>query len=313
MPIVLRSDFASSEQGGEPSSLEYSVLGTLSDNGRAEVLLALLEGAEYPDKLVVIKKFWPATSARAPEKQPAKLIRELEFLAQLEHENIARALSMGREADRAFLVSEYLDGASLATFSRWASWAGEHVPNAAVARILLAILDAVRHAHALADSDASRSLVNQPVLSADVFITYDGCVKLLGLKSRPAASRGSGDEVEPIAIDALLSRHLTPELSATLARLSEASDAPGVDPLEQMSEVLRNWQDGELGSDGRAEIASIMSGMLPQARAEQAARLRAAFARGRAEARGHAEGEPGDLAEEMPPLSGYRLRSGIHA
>jgi serine/threonine protein kinase len=312
MPPALSTDSTSSSDR-LPNSVKYSVLGTLSDDGRAEVLLALFEQAEAVSRPVVIKKFWSAASGtasqRALEKQQAQLKRELAFLAQLEHENIARALSVGQEAERPFLVSEYLDGTSLASFLRWASWAGEHVPSTAVVRIILALLDAVSHAHARAESDASRALVNQPIATADVFITYDGSVKLLGFKNGCAPISSPSGEIEAIAIDALLSRRLTPELSAFLLRLSQSTRVPMTERWEESSELLHDWQCSDLGSDGRTELAASMSGMRPQARAEHAARLRAAFSRGRAE--GAPAAAPGDVAEDVPPVSGYRLRSDI--
>jgi hypothetical protein len=246
---------------------------------------------------VVLKRFFPTQSEEAREQ----LGQELALAARLEQENIVRTLQTGFEAGRHFQVSEYLDGTTLRTFLRWVAWSGAILSNAAVARILLAVVDAVGHAHLLTRSEADGAFVNQPIATTDVFITYDGAVKLLGFKGNRASSSGPIDEIEPVAIDALLSRHLSPELSRVLIRLSKATRARSVDRLWQIGQGLHSWQSVELASDGQTELATIMSGVLPHARLKQTARIHAALARLRA--------ERGASTNDLAPMSGFRIRA----
>jgi serine/threonine protein kinase len=260
-------------------------------------VLGLPGDADSVEQLVVLKRFFSTESEEAREQ----LGQELALAARLEHENIVRTLRTGFESGQHFQVTEYLDGTTLRTFLRWVAWSGVILSNAAVARILLAVVDAVSHAHGLTRSEADAELVNQPIATTDVFITYDGAVKLLGFKEPRASSAGPLDEIEPVAIDALLSRHLRPELSLVLIRLSKATRTRSVDRLWQIGQGLHSWQSIELASDGQTEIASIMSGLLPHARLKQTARLHAALARLRA--------ERGASTNDLAPVSGFRIRS----
>jgi serine/threonine protein kinase len=260
-------------------------------------MLGLAVDSDHLEQLVVLKKFFPATS----EEAQRQLEQELALTARLQHENIAQTLHTGFESGQHFQVSEYLDGTTLRTFLRWLAWSGGLLSDAAVARILLAVVDAGSHAHGLARSEADRALVNQPVATTDVFITYAGAVKLLGFKQARASAPGPAPEISSVAVDALLSSHLTPELGLVLRRLWKVTRGQPVDQLWQISQGLHSWQSGELVNDGRAELAAIMSGLLPEARIKQTARLQTALARLRAER----DRFNGDQA----PVSGLRVRA----
>jgi hypothetical protein len=221
---------------------------------------------------------------------------------------VARTLRIGFEHGRHFVVNEYLEGTTLRTLLRYAALAAAHVPDAAVVRVLLALVAAVDHAGGVSASARARSLSRQSIAADDVFITYDGNVKLLGFKGHPAAdprSIGAGAGADN-AVDALLSAHLTPELAAVLVRAAgHGVRAHG--GLWRVRQALQAWQTRELGSDGRSELVTLMSILPTGVRLEARARLEAAFENAR-QARQLKSWPPLPLDVEEPPspLSGIR-------
>ena len=88
----------------------------------------------------------------------------------------------------------------------------------------------------------------------------------------------------------------------------------------KLRRALESWQEQELGSDGRAELAAVMAKLLPEGRATRRAHLEAACTRVRRlqlareeSARAAGEGarvevgsEPSEAAEDAPQVSGFR-------
>jgi protein tyrosine kinase len=254
----------------------YVLLRPLPCGLRSEVGVGVARGAEALSQAVVIKRYF----RHAPGAALDGLTEELELAKRLSHPNIARTLAVGIDADRAFVVSEYLEGVTLQALLRRVKVAGAVPGDAAVARILLAIVYAVAHAGRHAASAQSRAIVDGLVAAEDVFITHDGAVKLLGFKYRfdtarkaaASSAEESPDETSSAAIDALLSMHLTPPLRVVLATATSTALRP-FEQLLHVGRVLAGWQTAVLGSDGRAELAALVDGMFPSARLQQRARL----------------------------------------
>jgi hypothetical protein len=281
----------------------YTLSRKLEGGLRADVWLGLPWGSTSPEDAVLIKLFFPHEPGPALDG----LTRELALARTLEHDNILRTLQVGSESGRRFSVSEYLEGVTLGAVLRRASVASVPLGDAVVARVLLALIRVLVYAEAQAASAPQKLLVHHLVAADDVFITYDGEVKLLGFKSRlSSAGRSSkGADTErydagPAAVDALLSEHATAELRAVLSAAKDPEILPRDRP-RQVGQALERWQTEQLGSDGRAELAALMSVLLPRTRLEQRAWLEADIARGCS-----AEHERRPRNEEAPPVSGFR-------
>jgi serine/threonine protein kinase len=281
----------------------YSIIGKLRTRGRADLSVGLPEGACRADELVVIRTW----ATDAPEGLARELPPEVELSSTLRHDNLVRALGVGYEAGRLFIVSEYLEGTTLRRLIRWLSERGQQLPNAALARVLLGIFAAVEHAERSARTPDERAIVQLPVGSDDVFVTYDGDVKLLGFKpgSARVAAAGGQPSVTPAAVDDLLSNQQSPALSAVLARIGSRLPSASVIGLWQIARTLQLWQTEELDSDGRAELAAVMAGVLPDARATRRAQLAKACARVLRDR--ETSDESGEVLAESPPVSGYRI------
>jgi hypothetical protein len=242
---------------------------------RAEVWLGLPPGAASLRQLVAIKAYFPHPPGRAR----SELATELALAPRLTHANIVRTLRIGRDGERPFSVSEYIEGTTLRALLRRANVARARLAPAAVARLLLGIVRAVSHAEGRATSPAAKALARQMVAADDVFVTFDGVVKLLGFKAWLAGAQHSslGSKAQrqgpsaQAAIDALLAQHLTPELRAVLASSRAPARAP--DGLRRIEQGLDRWRAEVLRSDGRAELAALTGAMFPSARLDQRAQL----------------------------------------
>lgn len=244
--------------------------------------------------MVVLKRFHNCTA----DADWVQLVSELEFATLLQHENVVRTLGIGLEAGRYFMIQEYLEGATLEALLQSCSTAQTQLPHAAVVRILLSILDAVKYADRMAGSGQHQALPRAFLAVDDVFITCDGQVKLLGFKSSHARSCPT----QAPAIDALLQQQLTPELRRALPRLARAANDGVADPMEEIRRVL--CAGGALKQEeGRAELNLAMRQVLRKERAQQALRLAKEFARLRGPVR---RPPPHASEEEVAPASGYR-------
>jgi hypothetical protein len=253
----------------------YFVLDTLARGRRADVLIGVAEGASSLQQMVVIKRFHPDPAGA----DWMRLVAELELSTELDHDNIVRTLGINVESGRYFTVAEFIEGATLQACLDWAAATQTRLPNAVVARILLAILDAVRHADRVAKSGLTRSLVHEPIAADDVFISYDGQVKLLGFKSAHGRPAEGAFIAYATAIDALLEQHLTPELRSVLLRLPRQTSVRASDRGEGIRQAIHRWRGEELGSEGRVELARLMRNVLRRDRARQALRVVAAFSK----------------------------------
>lgn len=291
----------------------YNVIGALRGTGRAKVSLALPAGARHVDELVVIKRYGEAGSDA--ELRPLEIPPEVEVASAPRHENLVRVVECGWEEGGHFVVSEYLDGATLGLLLRGLSAQARALPSAALVRILLGLFGAVEHANRWTRKPEARRLVHQPIGVSDVFITGSGGVKVLGFKPRRAravdgrvvppelpnaeATSAEATSAEVTAVEALLSSPSSPELATALARAGGRTSATSLLGLWRLARALNEWRHEALQSDGRAELAEVMAALQPDKRAQRRAQLEAAIERAvRASAAG-----------EAPPVSGFRFAS----
>jgi serine/threonine protein kinase len=322
----------------------YTLVGKLRGTGRAEIAICLPRQAQSARDVVVVKRL-PASALAYTTAGHAGLGRaglgysafgqlgagvhdEVELAATIRHPNIVRTLGVGHEAGRHFIVNEYLEGTTLRRLVRGLAARSSSLHNAAVGRILLGILSAVEHSDQLAKTPGARSLVGQTVLAEDVYVTFDGDVKLLGFKPsgrqqlagegggiapNGIAPNGGGAPTDTAAVDMLLSTHRSPELAAWLARIGRRISARSSIGLWQVACSLQAWQTDRLRSDGRVELAEAMQRVAPELRATRRAQLEAACSRALSapEANPNLSSDLGrDPSEEPPPVSGARRITG---
>jgi hypothetical protein len=155
------------------------------ERGRAEVQVGIPQAAHSLEQMVLIKRF----HAHAPEADWLQLVAELELASWLRHDNIVRTLGIGLEAGRYFMIKEFLEGATLRACLAWSAASHARLGNVVVAHILLAILDAVKHASAVAARvRARRSCARRlpPTMCSSPTTARSSC----SLQERTRAQRG---------------------------------------------------------------------------------------------------------------------------
>jgi len=206
---------------GEASFGKYRLIAELGHGGMADVFLAVMAGPVGSgfSKLTVIKRL-RQNLAEEPEFVEM-LVDEARISARLNHPNVVQTNEVGSVGNVYFLAMEYLDGqpfhriqhravqfAQKAAAAAAANAAGSATtsvtepPPASAATdpfpkecqyiVLLDTLAGLHHAHELADYDGtSLQIVHRDVTPHNVFVTYEGQVKVVDFGIAKAAGRAS--------------------------------------------------------------------------------------------------------------------------
>jgi len=226
----------------------YRLLRVLGSGGMGVVWLAERTDGAFERKLALKRP----RLAWAPELS-ARMRRERDILAALEHPNIARLYDAGVDAQgRPYLALEYIEGRAIDVYCK-----EEALDVRARLQLFLQLGDAVGYAHA-------RNVVHRDLKPANVLVTDDGSVRLLDfgvakllggepdgvLSVTQIAGRAftpdyaspeqlRGDEVtaasDVYALGVLLYELLS---GARPYRLNQASDAPLADQLARTDTPL---------------------------------------------------------------------------
>jgi eukaryotic-like serine/threonine-protein kinase len=165
----------------------YRILSELGRGGMSNVYLAVASGPGGVNKLVVLKALLPDLST-----EPYALtmfLDEARLAAQLNHPNVVQTYEVGTEGDRHVIVMEYLEGQSLSATLRRAEKSGTPLPLGLHLRIIINALEGLHYAHELCAYDgAPLWLVHRDISPQNVFVTYDGQVKVLDFGIAKATS-----------------------------------------------------------------------------------------------------------------------------
>lgn len=173
----------------------YQVIGRLGRGGMGEVFLATrrVEDLEQRVALKVIRH------GMATDEVLARFRQERRILAQLDHPHIARLLDAGATDDgRPYFVMEYVIGEPIDVYCR-----RRGVTVDERLRLILAISDAVQHAH-------RNLIVHRDLKPGNILVTDNGTPKLLdfGIGKVLAGDSDSGPQTSAEA------RLLTPDYAA---------------------------------------------------------------------------------------------------
>ena len=175
----------------------YRLVSRIATGGMSEVFLALMSGALGATKPVVIKRLWPELAKDPTHVQ--MFMNEARLSLRMAHPNVVHAFESGADDDRHILALEHLDGQSLKHLIEAAAQnGGLGLPLAM--KIVCDVLMALEYVHGLQDfSGRPLHIVHRDVSPQNVFITYEGNVKLVdfgiaqfGDTPVPATSLGKG-------------------------------------------------------------------------------------------------------------------------
>jgi serine/threonine-protein kinase len=176
---------------GYASFGKFQLVARLGKGGMGDVYLALSRGMEGFKKLVVIKRLHETLVD--DERARSMFLEEGRLAARLNHPNVVQTNEVGELDGALFLSMEYLEGQSLFQVAR--HWKANPNPRM-VARIISDALAGLHYAHELCDFDGTPlKIIHRDLSPHNIFITYDGVVKLLDFGIAKAAVQSSHTEV----------------------------------------------------------------------------------------------------------------------
>ena len=143
----------------------------------AEVFLAVTVGAGGIAKLAVLKRIWPELAN--DQHFLAMFLDEARLSVRMSHPNLVQTYEVVEQDDGLAIAMEYLDGQPLGrVLNRLNGAQVLSLPQRV--RIVTKLLAGLDYAHELTDYDGTPlSVVHRDVSPHNVFITYDGGVKLV--------------------------------------------------------------------------------------------------------------------------------------
>jgi eukaryotic-like serine/threonine-protein kinase len=236
----------------------YRLIAALGHGGMAVVHLAVMHGQAGFNKLLVIKQIHERYAAD-PEVL-GMFLDEARLAARLSHPNVVQTNEVGQDGDRHFLAMEYLDGQPLNRIT-WRMSRRGGLPLGMHLRILADVLGGLHYAHELADySGAPLGVVHRDVTPQNVFVTYDGTVKVVDFGI--AKARNSVTQTKIGTIKGKIA-YMAPE-QARGGTVDRGADifAAGVMLWEAVTGT-RPWQ----GVPELTILKSLFAGEFPSARA----------------------------------------------
>ncbi|MBX2810955.1 MAG: protein kinase [Myxococcales bacterium] len=172
----------------------YEILGLLGSGGMAEILLARLHGPGQFERPVVIKRILPHL---AREQRFVRMFRdEARLIAGVHHQNVVQVQDFGLDQGELYIAMEYLEGENTSSLARRLAGSQRILKFGLCAYLIAEVAAGLHAAHEAKDrTGVSKNLVHRDVSPANVFITYDGCVKILDFGIAVSADRESHTEV----------------------------------------------------------------------------------------------------------------------
>lgn len=170
-------NLAIAENPGTTQFGRYRLLESIGQGGMANVMVAVMPGPARFNKLLVLKTI--CEHIRSDNDQYAKMfLDEARLAARLSHQNVVHTYEVGDEKGVYYIAMEYLEGQALSQVQRKLGL--NALPLEARLRILIDTAHGLHHAHELTDySGRSLHVVHRDVSPQNIFLTYDGQVKLL--------------------------------------------------------------------------------------------------------------------------------------
>jgi phosphate transport system substrate-binding protein len=159
----------------------------------ADVFLAVARGPAGFNKLVVIKRL-RASIAEDPAFR-LMFLDEARLAARLNHPNVVQTNEVGEHEGYYFLAMEYLEGQPLRRVVNQAQSLRHPLGPVVSARIAADALSALHYAHELRDYDGTPlHIIHRDVSPHNIFVTYDGQVKLVDFGIAKATSSSAQTE-----------------------------------------------------------------------------------------------------------------------
>ncbi len=172
-----------------PSGRRYDPIAQIGRGGMAEVLLTMVHAGGGVRRLEVLKRIWPEL-ATEPDFV-TMFLDEARLSLRLNHANVVQTYEVLAGDGQLAIAMEYLDGQPLTRVLNRLLRGPGALSLPLRLRILTSVLAGLEHAHTLTDLDGTAlEVVHRDISPQNVFVTYDGQVKLVdfGVAKTLAAS-----------------------------------------------------------------------------------------------------------------------------
>jgi hypothetical protein len=193
MPAAPRSSSPSLAPATELGRLgRYQLLQKLASGGMASVYLARAEGAAGFEKVIALKRIHPHL---ASEKNFVDMfLDEARIASRIDHANVCSVFDFGEADGTYYIAMEFLAGESLSHIAKHMARSPEVLrsPRRAwfVSRIIADVCEGLHAAHELRGRDGELlNVVHRDISPQNLFITYDGVVKVVDFGIASAADR----------------------------------------------------------------------------------------------------------------------------
>jgi hypothetical protein len=179
----------------------YQLIAKLGAGGMCEVFLASARGLRSFHKLVVIKRMLASTTK--VQGSEGMFMDEAEIAARFNHPNIVQTYEIVRDAEHLSIVMEFLEGQPLDGIFELRQREGMSrsllADRNVWVRVIADALKGLHYAHELRDYDGQPlNIVHRDISPQNLFLTYDGVVKIVDFGIAKAALSSIKTEVGTI-------------------------------------------------------------------------------------------------------------------
>ena len=156
----------------------YRVVDEIGVGGMATVELARMDGAGGFQKWVAIKRIHPHLTE--DQQFINMFLDEARIAASISHPNVAQVFDLGKHENTYWIAMEYLHGEPLREIMRINEETQASIQPELAARVIADAAEGLHAAHELRGKDGKPlNLVHRDVTPHNLFITYDGVVKVV--------------------------------------------------------------------------------------------------------------------------------------
>src|SRR5581483_1151127 len=167
---------------------KYTLVDRLAVGGMAEIFLARQAGLEGFEKMVVIKRIRPHLSKQASFVK--MFLNEAKLAAQLNHPNIVQIYDLGKIGESYFIAMEYIFGRDMRRIIPKADSLGIPFPMVYALKIASSVCEGLYYAHQKNDLYGNPlNIVHRDVTPENIFVSFDGTVKVLDFGIAKAANQ----------------------------------------------------------------------------------------------------------------------------
>lgn len=167
---------------------KYTLIDRLAVGGMAEIFLAKQVGLEGFEKTIVIKRIRPHLSKQTTFVR--MFLNEAKLAAQLNHPNVVQIYDLGKISDSYFIAMEYISGRDMRRVIPKAESLGIPFPMVYALKIASSVCEGLYYAHQKTDLHGNPlSIVHRDVTPENIFVSFDGTVKMLDFGIAKAANQ----------------------------------------------------------------------------------------------------------------------------